>query len=151
MKRTSFAICIIALLLMSGCSGDVKKAAVYMTNAADALGEAQNITIDAYKSELISKDIHDGILRATLKANQTGREVTDILTALEQSGVKNLDSGNKQKIIKYLSVISAAIDPNAIAEIAGIQDTGVKLKIQTALEAARTALTAFDLMIAVGD
>jgi len=152
MKRT-LALCFILVLVLAtaGCDGTVKKAAEYMDDAADAIGLIQAITISAEANDLISGEIHDGILKATLKASTAGLEIVKLLTMLDQMGVEEFNVNDKTEILTYLTAMSEALDPVEIIGILDIEDAEVRHSIQTGFETARSVLSAFNIMIQTGE
>lgn len=141
------AMLLLLLLSMTACGDSVQKAAGYLSDIADTLGEVQSVTIDAYDAQLIDQSVHDSILTATLRANEAGKAATDILLGLEESGVSELDLDTKQKLMKYAIVISDSLDPNNLADLANIQDPDVRTKLKTGLATARAVLATLSALL----
>lgn len=149
LNNKAVVIGMLVLLLMgtAACDNTVKKAAGYLSDIADTLGEVQSVTIDAYGAGLVSEEIHDSILRSTLRANEAGKEATNILMGLEKSGVTQLDLDTKQKLMKYAIVISDSLDSDNIADLANIQDPDTRTKIKTGLATARAVLATLSALL----
>ena len=149
MKHSLAIITILALVLMAGCDGQVRKVAKYMDDTADAIGEVQDVTTDSYEAGLISREAQRGILGATLKASLIGNQVVDILKALEAQGVDKIDASSAGDIIKLLQAMSDVLDPEVVFEATNIQDPDVKYNVTVGLQAARAALSAVRAMLEV--
>ena len=139
---------VLLLLSMTACDNTVKKAAGYLSDIADTLGEVQSVTIDAYGSGLIDKDVHDTILKATLRANEAGKQATDILIGLDKAGISEMDLDTKKTILKYATVISDSLDPDSLSAVANIQDPEVQNKVKTGLATTRAVLATLDALLA---
>jgi hypothetical protein len=129
------------------CDGTVKNVSQRMDEAASAVAIVQNITIDAEAQGSISKQTHDSILRATRRVSLAGLEIVKVLQELDARGVDRFDADSAGTVLKYLDVMSAALDPNQITEIASIEDPDTRIGIQTGFEAARSILASVTVLV----
>ena len=147
-KAVVISMLVLLMVSMTACDNTVKKAAGYLYDIADVLGEVQSVTIDALDAQLIDQEVHDSILQATLRANQAGQEATNILIELDDSGITDMDLDTKQAILKYALVISDALDPDNLSAVANIQDENIQNKIKTGLVTARAVLATLNALLA---
>jgi len=147
MKYCLITSMILLLALVAGCDGNVKKAAKYMDDAADAIAIVQDVVIDSEAQGLIDRETHNRIMGATLKANLVGVQIVNILKELDSQGVSEFDPQSRGEILKYLAAANAALDPKGVIEIAGIEDYATRVSIEVGMEAARTTLSALQIML----
>jgi len=144
MKRPIFLFMSLVLFLQTACSDrDLKKASKSMLVLATAVGELQKDVIAANKEKLLSDQATGEILQICLKINAAGKEIAAVLRSARQ-----LDSDSRRNLIALLTPISQALDPSQLEFIAGIKDSAMKQKIDSALILMRTTVASLQIVLA---
>lgn len=154
MKRRIFSVCLISVFMLSmiGCSDSLNKAASASKKFSQILGEFQTNVYTFYDAKIISAENKDKIIDVCTKANQAGLQVDAILAAIKKAdaSAKEINLGDRERIIKILIPVSESLDPQKLEFIAGIKNESAKQKLEGGLVAARSVLSSLQIILASG-
>jgi hypothetical protein len=150
MKRfLSIGLVVSLLVLTTGCP-TIKTIEKGLVKISVAVGEIEKNANANYKSGLFSKETRDGLFKVCTKLNVAGDQAAAIVQVIKKNG-GSLGYPDREKLAISLLEMANAVDPNAIAEIAGIDSPITKETIERHLIAIRAALSSISIIVAAGN
>lgn len=142
MRRLLFAPLLAFLLLLVGCSDDLRKVADANHKLSEVMPKIREATIAANAAGQLSDADAFKIRDICIKIDHAGKEASTVTRAYTQ-----LDPGAKVSISAIVTPLLAAVDNALSSGLAGVSDPNVAANIRGLLNTARAALAVIQAIV----